>query len=212
MKLHSGDIILFRGTGFISWLICWAAMIFGKKGFIFGGDGQVFSHIGMVVHSEDMSSKFRKEYNLRRHVTYMTESTSISRCYDVFGRKVSGVQLVKLEDKIDQYKGKCFVRTIHPGLSQENKRQLERNIRKFYGPDKNTPYEKSRLSLAMAQLDMTNIELAEDLTSLFCSEWVAYHYVSFGWLKGKLNEFTPTDFGNGIELLKQRKLNYVKRI
>ena len=205
--------ILFRGTGFISWLICLAAMIFGRKsGLLFGGNGVVFSHIATVINAEDMTPKFREDYNLKRHRTYLTESTSISKCLDVFGNKISGVQIVPLEDKLKKYKGKCFYREITPKPSRKDLRKIESTIRKFYSSTKNTPYEKKRSHLILSQLDMTNIQLKEDITSLFCSEWCMLIDRKIGWTRGALNEITPTDYGNGLKLYKKRKFGKITSI
>ncbi len=206
--MKSGDLALFKGLGFVSRVICMASSWFAK--------GQVFSHIGMVFNSEDVSREFRKDYNLVRGTWYLTESTSISKCYDVFGRKVSGVQIVKLKDKLEMYNGLVWHRGIDHGcyksMSKANFVQFEKNIRKFYNYNKTTPYEKKRSHLIMSVMDWTNIELAEDLTSLFCSEWVAYHHTSFGWLKGRLNEFVPTDWGNGIKMQMGRGFTKIQKM
>ena len=167
----------------------------------------------MLLDASDFSEDFRKEYNLWPDRYFILESTSIGKCRDVFRHKVSGVQIVKLRDKIRHYQGAMYHRGIDHGkwggLSLENIQQLEKTVRKYYG----YPYEKSKLALAMSALDFTNFELAEDFTSWFCSEFQGYNLVTFGYLKAKLNELTPSDFGgDAIKLLKGRKWLEVRKI
>ena len=205
--------ILFRGTGFISWLICLGAMIFSRKsGLLFGGNGIVFSHVATVLDSEDMTPKFRADYNMRRHTKYITESTSISKCLDIFGKMVSGVQIALLSDKLKKYKGKCYYIEITPKPSKKDLRKIESTIRKYYSRTKNTPYEKSWKTLLFSQLDMLNIQLKENLLSLFCSEWCNLIDRKIGWTKGEVNEVTPTDYGGGLKLYKKRKFLRITRI
>ena len=80
--LRTGDIVLFSGRGFISWII--------KK-----VSGSQYSHVGMIVK------------NSQYDVVQLYESTTLSK---LSGRK--GVQLVSLRDRLISYKGTATVRQL----------------------------------------------------------------------------------------------------
>lgn len=176
-RLKTGDLILFKGTSLTSRVICWAS-------------GSL-SHVGTLVKEKDCSPAFSKRFKLKKGGLYLSESTSISKCKDVYGDSFSGVQLVPLEEKIDRYSGMMWHRGLDRKLSPTEQATLEKNIMRYYG----APYERSRVALAMAAFDYTRLELAEDKSSWFCSEWSSFHYASFKWHRSKINEFTPTDLG-----------------
>jgi len=179
--MRTGDLLLFRGTvrgtGFISWLIC---LVSGR-----------FSHVGIAVYSGDFTAKFQIKYKLHSNTWYIFESTSISRVRDVFGNWVSGVQLSHLQCKVDSYRGKVWHRGLDKPPTKKNIALLEDIIDAFYG----VPYEKNKAQLALAALDFTRLQFEQDLTSVFCSELVAFIYQKWRYIFGGTpNEFTPSDF------------------
>jgi len=188
--MKTGDLILFKGTGLISKTIC-----------TFTGR---FSHSAKVIDSADCCEEFIKRYKLERNTFYLTESTSISKCHDVFGNKFGGVQLVKLKDKLEKYSGMIWIKSLNKPLTWEMIRKFEENINTHYGK----PYDRPFV-LAFAGLDLTPIQLEEDFSAWFCSEWCAYNDHSFGLFEGttnqfkNINEFTPSDLGrDDFELAK----------
>lgn len=166
--LDTGDLVLFSGRGFVSWLIRWAS-------------GSKWSHIGMVVKVTDGD------------MILLFESTTLSKVKDVVSGKVRrGVQLVSLSERIMSYDGQVgIVFLAAPRTSEMIKALLD-----FRGEVRNRPYEKSFVGLFKSLYDGCFGENKEDLTSVFCSELVAEAYQRMGVLSNEIpsDEYTPADF------------------
>lgn len=124
---------------------------------------------------------------------------------DVESGKVDrGVEILPLCHQI--YSGwyeRVAVRRL-TGVSDEQRKQMYKDLLKFRTVVQGRPYETSNLELIRSALDFKEEYLSflrnshEDLSSLFCSELVAEAYKRMGILKtDKLsNEFTPDDFSS----------------
>jgi len=123
--MQTGDILLFKGNGWLSALIMAAP-------------GASYSHVGMFVDHPD-------------HGHCVFESTSLGVLPDLIkGVPVCGVQLVPYQDRVDSYDGEVFVRPILGGRTAAQIQGVLDYIDKYHG----TPYEKDNLQLARAELDI----------------------------------------------------------
>lgn len=168
-KLKTGDVLLFSGKGRISKII----QLFGRT---------KWSHVGMVVRSDDLDALF------------CWESTSLSV---KSGSVVQGVQLNLLSERIRDYDGSVALRPLVDTLTQDELAKL----RAFRAAVKGRPYEKSRLELAFAALDFGDEQdTKEDLSSIFCSECIGEAFQRIGRLASSgpdwipSNEYEPADF------------------
>ncbi len=166
--LRSGDVLLFSGNGLFSRIIQLGSM-------------SKWSHVGMVLLVEEWD------------MVLCWESTSLGSLADIeTGKATQGVQLVPLRERLATYDGTVATRRL---LEPLNEQQCG-DLRQFRHDMRGLPYETHHIELAMAALDFTNIEIGEDLSSIFCSELVAEAMRRCGVLGlDKLaNEYTPGDF------------------
>lgn len=178
--LKTGDIVLFSGKGFISWLI--------KK-----VTKNEYSHVGMIIRIDGFD------------FVALWESTTLSDVPDIWHKKKKGVQIVQLSERLRHYDGKVAVRLLHDFEFGENENKIITELRHEVN---NRPYEKNFLSLAKSALDSTFLgkNKKKDLSSLFCSELVAEAYMRLGLIaKNQISsEYTPADFSEkrNLKLLK----------
>ncbi len=184
---QTGDIILYGGRSFLSYLI----KLFGWS---------PWSHVGIVVKL----SKFDK--------LLFFQTTPSKRLKDVILKKnIQGVQINFLEDFIKNEDGTVAWRRLKAARNEELRDGLQEYISDSIGK----PYEKDLLEIARANYDGPlggNEE--ETLDSLFCSELVAEAYQQMGLLPcdknggRNSNEYTPKDFCsmNDLKLLNGAQL------
>lgn len=178
--LKTGDIVLFSGKGFVSWLI--------KK-----VTKNKYSHVGMVLRIDGFD------------FVALWESTTLNDTPDIFHKKRKGVQIVQLSQRMKGYNGKIAVRQLH---DFEFGPEEEKALAELRQEVNNRPYEKNMFSLAKSALDSTFLgkNKKKDLSSLFCSELVAEAYVRLGLIaKNEISsEYTPADFSEkrNLKLLK----------
>lgn len=180
--LHTGDIVLFSGTGAVSEVIKVAS-------------GSPWSHGGRVIMDGNLDQ------------VLLWESTSLSPVKDIYDGKVKvGVATVSLSTRIALYDGPVGIRRLSKFPMNADRLSTLIHLRRKF---RNKPYEKNMLELAAAAIDsdwpiirglVTN---TTDLSSIFCSELMAE--LDMGW---KLlptvqeggepsNEYTPGDYGDG---------------
>ena len=166
-SLKTGDVLLFEGKGFFSWVIKRAT-------------GSRNSHIGIV-------------YRPAAEVVLTAESTTLSTVKDYFkDRKVKGVQFVSLSERIRTYKGKIWVRQLARPMTADERAAFEEAREEF----KDRKYEQSVWQLIRAGFKWKLQK--EDLSSLFCSEFITVLFKRIGYLlKNRFpsNEINPWDYG-----------------
>lgn len=186
-RLHTGDIILFSGKGFISDSI--RLFTFSK-----------WSHVGMVLR--------QPEYNF----VLLWESTTLSNLKDIEdGKAKRGVQLVNLRERLGTYDGEVAIRPLQ-NINIDDNPRLKQALIDFKVEVHNRPFEKywfDRFEFLKSTLDGLGkfTENHEDLSSIFCSELVAETYHRIGLLAEPpdgepSNEYTPKDFSRQLPLLK----------
>lgn len=182
--LNTGDIVLFSGKGFISWLI--------KK-----VTQSPWSHIGLVLKSTELDS------------ILLWESTTLNNIPNLEnGRVTSGVQLSSLSERIRHYKGTVGIRIL------EHRRTPEfiSTILALKDEVRGRKYEQNKIKLIRSALDLFWWQRnRKDLNSIFCSELVAEAYQRLGLLDAAKvsSEYTPSDFGKPRLQLKDGTLSDV---
>jgi hypothetical protein len=175
-NLRTGDLILFSGRGFISWII----QKFTRSR---------WSHIGMIIKESEFD------------MTLLWESTTLSKIKTIHGEEKRGVAIRPLSEVVNGYKGIIGLRLLRERLTEVNIETLK-DLRKEF---KNKDYERSTLELFRSAYDWVGGSNRRDLSSVFCSELVAEAYQRFGFLTLEIpsNEYTPSDF-ESIELVKNK--------
>tara|TARA_R110000787_G_scaffold170328_1_gene283021 strand:+ start:13947 stop:14585 length:639 start_codon:yes stop_codon:yes gene_type:complete len=170
MNFKPYDILLFSGEGLISKVIQ-------------RGTGSEWSHVGIVVPNGDK--------------LVLLESTTLSDLPSIdFGVPIKGVTRVDLDKRIAAYEGKVAHRSIEGERPADANATLNLFLQKFNG----RPYETNQIELISSALDRTGLLTNQpDMSSVFCSELVAYLLNSVGILKitSSANEYTPADFAEG---------------
>lgn len=165
--LRTGDIVLFSGKGFLSWLIKQATR-------------SQWSHVGLVLVLPEFD-----------FVT-LWESTTLSNIPDLFTRKPThGVQLVPLRQRLATYTGGISIRHLFRPLNEAETELALGVRRKLQG----RPYERKTWQLIRAALDWRWSASGRDLSSVFCSEAVAEFLQAAGRIPAAIasSEWTPAD-------------------
>jgi len=171
--LNTGDIVLFSGKSFISWLI--------KK-----ITGSPWSHVGLVLKSQELDS------------ILIWESTTLNNIPNIEnGRIAAGVQISSLSERIRHYNGTVGIRLLEARRTPEFIRamiDLKNEVRGY-------KYEQNKIKLIRSALDLFWWQKnRKDLRSIFCSELVAEAYQRVGLLDTNKvsSEYTPSDFGGHL--------------
>ncbi len=184
-SIKTGDLLLFSGHDTWSNLI----KLFTRS---------PWSHVGMVFKTHEGS-----------FFCFESDVDSIS---DFFKKRGAGVRLVSLKKKLSAYTGEIAIRSLL-GVSPADLEEIQEKTIRFITEFKNRPYEKSIIEFIRSAYDGPFGEnIAEDLSSIFCSELVAAAYQRFGLLPGHppglpSNEYTPADFSRKTLTLLKGKLS-----
>jgi hypothetical protein len=159
-NFKAGDIILFSGRGFIS-------------NFIKLGTWSKWSHVGIMLNDKEL-----------------IESTTLSDVKDVItGEKISGVQIVDIEERLKSFEGKVSIRRLKRELSDLNKIEILCEAMEFHG----RPYEDDTWELLKSGIDWLPSR-SNDLDTIFCSELVAILLASasiYYDFRKKFNDYSP---------------------
>jgi hypothetical protein len=175
--LKTGDIVLFSGTG----LAGGAIKLLTRS---------PWSHVGLIVRRAGEAEPL------------LWESMPSGFCKDVdSGSFRTGVQLVRLSERLARFTGPVAVRRLNRPLCEQQRWRLEA----LQTEVADRRYERNLLELAFAAFDWLTLN-REDLTTLFCSELVAETYqrirllddVEHGALPS--NEYTPGHFDERSDL------------
>ena len=92
-ELETGDIILFSGNYFLSYIIEYFT-------------NSIYSHVGVVLKNPNLGdAKFKGIYLLE---------SGFENTPDPENHRIKkGVQIINLEDKIKNFKGRIYVRKLH---------------------------------------------------------------------------------------------------
>ncbi len=170
--LKTGDIVLFSGDKGIAPFI----KLFTRS---------KWSHVGMVY--------------LRDGDVCLWEATKIGKVVDSEkGKKINGVQLPLLSERIRRFSGEVAIRSISEGFDQD----MLKKLFNFRQRVKGRKYEKRKLDLLLSVYDGIFIpegfvpDASNDLSSFFCSELIAETYREVGLLLSPQpsSEYTPADF------------------
>jgi hypothetical protein len=189
--LDTFDIVLFQGSGFVSWLIG----LFCNK----------WSHVGLIVkcEQETMNDTFKMTNGICRGkitlqycktLPYKRTNGVLMLFESAIIGGVNGVQLSLLSDRIRNYNGKVFIRSfMHERTETEIKK-----FNDFISKTLKTPYEKHILELLGMAIKIGKKQ--EDTTDFACSELNAEAFQELGFLPQEppSNKYSPADFANGM--------------
>jgi hypothetical protein len=131
----------------------------------------------------------------------LLESTQIPICEDIIsGRKISGVGVVDLQQKLDRYQGKLFHRSLVPALDRDRLNLLAQFVDLTWGK----PFNDSSYYLARAAHRRNSQPRSSD--TFFCAELVATAYQYLGILipppyGRNASNYLPGDFSQAQESL-----------
>ena len=191
-SLKTGDIVLFSGNK-------------GIAPFIRLCTRSKWTHVGMVYkRGEDI---------------FLWESTKIGKVVDSeMGKKINGVQLPLLSERIRRFPGEVAIRPI----SREIDEDMVRKLYDFRQKVKGKKYDNNTITLLMAAYDGIFIpeefvpDASNDLSSFFCSELIAATYQKIGLIPSKPppSEYTPADFSEHgkVKLMKGYELGKEKLV
>jgi hypothetical protein len=156
-ELETGDIILFSGNYFLSYIVEY----FTKS---------IYSHVGVVLKNPNLGdAKFKGIYLLE---------SGFENTPDPENHRIKkGVQIINLEDKIKNYKGRIYVRKLH---CTRDKKFYEKII-EIHSTVHNISYDLNPIDWIKAyyQLDIGNTHKEN---TYWCSALVSFVYVELGFL------------------------------
>jgi hypothetical protein len=151
-----------------------------------------YSHVGLVMWDHDGRCLVVESAPWTGLKDYLTKN------------KVNGVQAVYLSERVKAYKGKVYWRR----LMGERPERTSEKFRQVVGVMSGTPYERSWKELLGAA--WRTLKNKKNLTSVFCSEFVAHLFIAMGVLdpSEEANEYTPEDFSEQADSLLPLTLGY----
>ena len=167
-EFKCGDVILFSGKGFLSRLI--QIGTFSK-----------WSHVGIMLDN-----------------VLMLESTTLSNTEDcILKKKISGVQIVKIKDRIKDFEGKIGIKILKKELVNEKKMNMRFVADKLHY----VGYEENIWELLKSGIDWLP-STKNNLDTIFCSELVARMWKEaciFFDNKKKLNDYSPKNIATSAK-------------
>jgi hypothetical protein len=158
VEFKAGDVLGFCGYTWIS-----AAINIATYGIPFWG----ISHVGIVGSCPDGKLRLFESTTLDGNVP----------C-EITGKAISGAQAHSIDEQIKRYAGKCY----HYPLYRELYPQEDERLTEFLVETIGTPYDEMG-AMRSAGVGLSSIESLfreQNLTSIFCSEWVAAAYAVIG--------------------------------
>lgn len=186
-RLENGDIILFSNPKTITGKAIWYAT------------SSIWTHCGVVIRLDTLFPGYGT-LMLETNKSYNDNLIDIS----TGTVKTEGTRIVRLEERIrsSNDSGIAFMKCYKPKITSaknytERVEHEAKIMTRILGKVSPLPYEKSTKQLLFSAIDMgplTNNK--EDLSSLFCSELVAYTLRQLDVLQMVQpdNEYTPGDF------------------
>ena len=156
-ELETGDIILFSGNYFLSYIVEYFT-------------NSLYSHVGVVLKNPNLG-------DARFKGIYLLESGFENTPDPENHRIKKGVQIINLEDKIKNYKGRIYVRKLH---CTRDKTFYEKII-EIHSTVHNIPYDLNPIDWIKAyyKLDIGNTQKEN---TYWCSALVSFVYVELGFL------------------------------
>ena len=176
---ETGDIILFQGNSIISEIIKIST-------------NSVWTHIGIIIKNPTFIKNCKKGIYL-----YVADGA-----YEIdkpSNKKLIGVQLVNLIDKLNNYDGTFYYRKLE---TQKNKKKMMNIFNIVYNTEFHKFYDWLPKDWIATFLAMHNLEKISDIISnprhldkMFCSSLVAYTYTQWKLLNKNTEwSFTTPEF------------------
>jgi hypothetical protein len=170
IALHTGDILLFKGTSIVSHLLEWLGV-------------SKYSHVGIVLKNPKFLNPDLEDG------IYVLESTMYNEAADAENNQHKmGVQIHHIDDILaSSTPGSVFVRQVHCTRNEE----FYKNFNKIHETIHNKPYDLNWYDWICAKYNIS-CELPEDAqfksTSHFwCSALVAYVLCELGLIEKDIN-------------------------
>ena len=156
-ELETGDIILFSGNYFLSYIVEYFT-------------NSIYSHVGIVLKNPNLG-------DARFKGIYLLESGFENTPDPENHRIKKGVQIINLEDKIKNYRGRIYVRKLH---CTRDKKFYEKII-EIHSTVHNIPYDLNPIDWIKGyyKLDIGNTQKEN---TYWCSALVSFVYVELGFL------------------------------
>jgi hypothetical protein len=168
-SLDTGDILLFKGTGWISRIVEY----FGVSR---------YSHVGIVLKNPKFLNEELEDGIYILESSFNDTPDSEDHLYKL------GVQIHRLEDVLKEYSPGCvFVRHIHTERNDDFYKKLSDIHKEIH----NKPYDLDINDWLLAKLNLTiplppEKELKKTNT-FWCSALVCYIYNEMGWIQKDIN-------------------------
>jgi hypothetical protein len=179
-EMQDGDVIAFGGKGRMSALIKWKTC-------------SPYSHVGMVLHLEDMGLGFGESI-------VIIESTTTTDLPDIIHRTViKGVQMQWLSKRLASYDGSVWWVPLDVPIEKDGKKRMRSWLRQKH--NKRTPYDMAQaIGAGMDLWDSLGFENEPDFDKLFCSELCARAFQEGGVVPVGFNasEQTPENVVSGL--------------
>ena len=156
-ELETGDIILFSGNYFLSYIVEYFT-------------NSLYSHVGVVLKNPNLG-------DARFKGIYLLESGFENTPDPENHRIKKGVQIINLEDKIKNYKGRIYVRKLH---CTRDKKFYEKII-EIHSTVHNIPYDLNPIDWIRGYFKI-NIGNTQKENTYWCSALVSFVYVELGFL------------------------------
>lgn len=158
----------------------------------------VWTHVGIVVNSPGLYKQgpmlFESNREYPDHLKDLSTSTIVP----------SGVRLVDLSTRINtSHSDEIAFCQLEMGENVWDNEHTEINMQKVIADMSLRPYERKHTELIFSAIDLTPLTHNKpDLSSVFCSELVAYTLQRLEVLNKteSSNEFTPADFASNKKL------------
>jgi len=178
-ELETGDIVLFSGNYFLSHIVEY----FTKS---------IYSHVGVILKNPNLGDATFKGI-------YLLESERENTPDPENNRIKKGVQIINLEEKMKQYKGRVYVRKLHCTRDKE----FYEKIKKIHSTVHNIPYDLNPIDWVKGyyKLDIGNTQKEN---TYWCSALVSYLYVELGFLNENIpwTLISPQDLSSTNKKLK----------
>jgi hypothetical protein len=195
---QTGDIIIFDGKGFIS-------------DFIKVATNSKWTHVGIIIKNPSFIKNHEKG-------TYIYESDGKYEPDIEEGKKIIGVQLNDLMEKIKNYEGEVYYRKLKTNKSTKELLDIfevvhNTILHKFYDW---LPQDWIAAYLALHNYVKLSKLLTDPrhLDKLFCSALVAYLYTEWGFMDKDTNwDFIAPNYFSDIDNLNDgSKLNILQKV
>jgi len=163
-ELETGDLVLFRGSSWLSYLLEYVGQ-------------SKYSHVGIIIKNPSFMNECLEDgiYLLDASYSYHPEVENNETRY--------GVQLHKLKDIIPLYdKHSIYIRKVNT----DRNKAFEQQMKSIHDEVHAKPYDLNIMDWIVAKLNMIHpfplFSIWKQTKRFWCSSLVAYIYYKLGWI------------------------------